>query len=212
MSSLRSATICCFSIARWTAARRSRTRAARSYSISSEAIAHLRLESLDDVVGVAVEEVAQLVDQLPIARLVDLTDARTAALLDVEEQARPAEALMLVELAGTARADREAAQQEVEGVANRVRVGVRPEVLGALAFATAHHQRPRELLVERDREERVALVVAQANVEPRPVLLDEAVHSSINASTSLRTSIHSTDSAVATICAVRGCMLRGSWK
>ena len=31
-----------------------------------------------------------------------------------------------------------------------------------------------------------------------------SVYSSINASTSLRTSIHSTDSAVATICAVRG--------
>ena len=34
----------------------------------------------------------------------------------------------------------------------------------------------------------------------------------MSASTSLRTVVHSTDSAVVTICAVRGCMLRGDWK
>ena len=82
---------------------------------------------------------------------------------------------MLVELARAARADREAAQQQIERVADRVGVRVRPEVAGALALAAAHHQRPRELLVERDRQERIALVVAQADVEARPVLLDEAV-------------------------------------
>ena len=136
---------------------------------------HLRVESLHDLVGVTVEEVAQLRHQLPVVGLVDLADARTAALLDVVQQAWTAEPLMLVELARAARANRETAQQQIEGVANRVGVRVRPEVLGALALAAAHHQRPRELLVERDRQERVALVVAQPDVEPRPMLLDEAV-------------------------------------
>ncbi len=137
--------------------------------------AHLGLEPLDDLVGVAFEEVAQLVTNCRYSGSLDLTDARPAALLDVEQQARPAEPLMLVELARTARADREAAQQQVERVADRVGVRVRPEVPGALALATAHHQRPGELLVDRDRQERIALVVAEPDVEPRPVLLDEAV-------------------------------------
>ena len=80
---------------------------------------------------------------------------------------------MLVELRRAARADREAAQQQVERVADRVRVGVRPEVARALALAPAHHQRPRPLLVDGHGEERIALVVAQPDVEPRVVLLDQ---------------------------------------
>ena len=47
-----------------------------------------------------------------------------------------------VELGVAARADREGAQQQVERLADRVRVGVRPEVADALARAAAHHHRP----------------------------------------------------------------------
>jgi len=135
---------------------------------------HLGLEPLDDLVGVAIEEVAQLLHQLAVRHLLDLAHARATALLDVEQQARPTQPVMLVELARAARTDGEAAQQQVERVADGVCVRVRPEVAGALALATAHHQRTRILLVERDREERVALVVAQPHVEARAVELDEA--------------------------------------
>ncbi len=173
MSSLRSATICCFSMARCTACRRSRRRAARSYSRSLAAARMSALRPADDLVGVAVEEVAQLVDQHPVVVLADLTDARAGALLDVEQQARPPEAVVLVVLARAAGADREAAQQQVERVADRVGVGVRTEVAGALALAAAHHQCPGELLVDRHGEERIALVVTQADVEARAVLLDQ---------------------------------------
>ena len=134
---------------------------------------HRGLEALDDLVGVARQEVTQLVDELPVRHLIDLADARSGALLDVEQQARAAESVVLVELGRAARADREAAQQEVERVADRVGVGVRPEVPRALALAAAHHERPRPLLVDGHREERVALVVAQPDVEPRVVLLDQ---------------------------------------
>ena len=137
--------------------------------------AHLGIESVHDVVGVAVEELAQFSHELAIRHVVDLADTRPAALLDVEQQTGPAEALMLVELARAARAHREAPQQQVERFANGVGVCIWPEVPSALALATAHHQRPREGFVERHRQERVALVVTQANVEPRPELLDEAV-------------------------------------
>ena len=42
-------------------------------------------------------------------------------------------------------------------------------------MALAREVHAREVLVERDRDERVGLVVAQADVEARPVLLDEAL-------------------------------------
>ena len=92
---------------------------------------HLGLEAVDDVVGVAVEEVAQLGDELAIGHLVYLADARPAALLDVEQQARPPQPLVLAELPRAARADRERPQQQIERVADRVGVGVGPEVAGA---------------------------------------------------------------------------------
>jgi hypothetical protein len=137
--------------------------------------AHLELEPGDDLVGVAVEELAQLGDELAVRHLRDLADARAAAFLDVEQQARPPEPVVFVELAGTAGAHRKAAQQQVERLADGVGVRIRPEVAHTLALAATHHHRPRVLLVERHGQERVALVVAQADVEPRPVLLDEAV-------------------------------------
>ena len=206
----RSATICWRSIARRTVARRSRTRAPSRTPAPSPPRAS-RVEALDDRLGVAVEEVAQLVDQLAVRHLVDLADARTRALLDVVQQARPAEALVLAELGRAAGADRERAQQLVERVADGVGVGVGAEVAGALALAAAHHQRPRPLLVDGHGEERVALVVAEPDVEAGSCsLINE--YSSISASTSLRTVVHSTDSAVATIWAVRGCMCAGSPK
>src|SRR3546814_20020991 len=50
-----------------------------------------------------------------------------------------------------------------------------PEVADALALAAAHHHGAGPLVVHRDREERVALVVAEADVEARLVLLDQRV-------------------------------------
>ena len=122
--------------------------------------AHLGIEPLDDLVGVAVEEVTQLGDQLSVLGLGDLANAWATALLDVEEQARPTQSLVLVELARAAGANRKAAQQQVERVADGVGVRVRAEVARALALAAPHHHRSWVLLVERDRQERVALVVA----------------------------------------------------
>ena len=49
---------------------------------------HVGLEPVDDLVGVAVEELAQVGDELAVRHLLDLADARAGALLDVEEQAR----------------------------------------------------------------------------------------------------------------------------
>ena len=124
-------------------------------------------------VVLAVEEVEQLLDELVVLLVVDRADARRRALLDVRVEARAAEPVVAVELVLRARADRERAQQQVERLADRVRVRVRTEVADALALLAAQHHRPRPLLVERDREVRVRLVVLQPDVEARPVLLDE---------------------------------------
>ena len=124
-------------------------------------------------VVLAVEEVEQLLHELHVVVVVDVADARRRALLDVRVEARPAEAVVPVELRVRARADRERAQQEVERLADRVRVRERAEVADALAVLAAHHHRPRPLLVERDREVRVRLVVLQPDVEPRLVPLDQ---------------------------------------
>ncbi len=138
-------------------------------------VTHLLVEALDDRRRVAVEEVAQLLDELTMGDLVDLADARPGALLDVEQQTGPAEALVLLELRRATCADRERAQQLVERLTDGVGVGVRAEVPRPLALAPAHHQRPWELLVDGDGEERIALVVTQADVEARVVLLDQRV-------------------------------------
>ena len=95
------------------------------------------------------------------------------ALLDVRVEAGPTEALVAVELALGARADREGAQQQVERLPDRVGVGVGTEVADALALGAPHHHRPWPLLVEGDRQVRVGLVVLQPDVEAGPVLLDE---------------------------------------
>src|SRR5262249_50751330 len=52
---------------------------------------------------------------------------------------------------------------------------IRTEVTDSLALRAAHHLRARKLLVERDREPGIRLVVAIADVEPRVELFDPAV-------------------------------------
>ena len=136
-------------------------------------LGHPLFEALDDRVVLAVEEVEEVVDELVVVVVVDVADARRRALLDVRVEARAAEPVVPVELGLRARADRERAQQEVERLADRVRVRVRAEVADALALRAAQHHRPGPVLVERDREVRVALVVLQADVEAGLVPLDE---------------------------------------
>src|SRR5690606_24338416 len=88
---------------------------------------------------------------------------------------RAAGARGVLEDAGRAGAHGEDAQQQVHGVADGPRVRVRPEVAHALLLVTAHHLHARALLVHRDREVGVALVVAVLDVEPGVVLLDPGV-------------------------------------
>ncbi len=65
--------------------------------------------------------------------------------------------------------------EHVERRAHPLGVAERAEVGPVAAVALAGEVHPREILVERDRDVRVGLVVAQADVEARLVLLDEVL-------------------------------------
>ena len=138
-------------------------------------IGHALGEIVDDRVGIAFEEAHQFSDEPVIFVAPDLSHARPCALLDVVQQARPANPLVGGQLVVAARADRERPQQQVERLADRVGVPVGSEVPVAALAPTAHDHGARPLVEQGHRQKRVRLVVAQPHVESRLVPLDEAV-------------------------------------
>ena len=74
-----------------------------------------------------------------------------------------------------ARAVLEDAVEHVERLAHLLRVRVRPEVDDAAPVALAREHHARVLVLDRDRDVRERLVVAQADVERRPVALDQVL-------------------------------------
>ena len=136
---------------------------------------HLLGQAGHEPAGLTGHEVAEVLGDLAVARGVDPADARGAALVDVAEQAGPADLAGPLEHPGGAGAHREDPQREVEGLADRPGVRVGAEVPGALALGAAHDLGPRVLLAQGHREVRVGLVVAVLDVEPRVELLDPRV-------------------------------------
>ena len=74
-----------------------------------------------------------------------------------------------------ARPELEDAVEHVERLAHLLRVRVRAEVEDAAAVPLAREHHPRVVVLDRDRDVRERLVVAQAHVERRPVALDEVL-------------------------------------
>ena len=136
---------------------------------------HLGPDALDERVGVAADEVAEVVDDRAVVLGADVADARGGALVDVAEQAGAADLPGPLEDAVAARPHREDAQQLVDGVADRPGVAVGAEVLRALALGAAADHHPRELVAHRDGQPRVGLVVAVLDVVARVELLDPGV-------------------------------------
>ena len=134
-------------------------------------LGHLALEVALDVAVAAGEEVDDRVDPAPVLLAVDVADAGRRAALDVVVEAGDAGAAAgLRALAG---AVLEQAPEQVEGLAHPLRRRVGAEVDPPRAVALAGEVDARELLVEADPDVRIGLVVAQADVELRPVALDE---------------------------------------
>ncbi len=138
-------------------------------------LAHLLLQPLDEAGGVAGHEVAEVFGQVAVLVGADPADAGRRALVDVAEQARPADLPGPLEHPGAARAYGEDAQQQVDRLADGPGVGVGAEVAGALALGAAHDLHAREVLAHGHREVGVGLVVAVLDVEARVELLDPGV-------------------------------------
>ena len=138
-------------------------------------LVHLPLEALDVHPGLAGDERAEVLDDVPVLLRADPADARRRALADVAEQARAADLGAALEDAGRAGAHREHPEQQVDRLADGPGMGVGTEVAHALALRPATHHHPGELLVERHGQPRVGLVVAVLDVEARVVLLDPGV-------------------------------------
>ena len=134
---------------------------------------HPPLELALDVREAPGEEVDHAVDALAVLLARDVAHARGLAALDVVVEARVAAAPP--GLGPGAGAEHEHLRQHLERGPHALGVGVGPEVHAVAAMALAGEVHAREVLVQRDRDERVGLVVAQADVEARPVLLDEAL-------------------------------------
>ena len=107
---------------------------------------------------------------------VDPAHARRRALVDVAEQARAGPtwpARLKTPLLQVRTGKTRSSRSTVSRIAQACAYG--PEVAGALALGAAHDLHPRELLAHRHGEERVGLVVAVLDVEPRVELLDPGV-------------------------------------
>ena len=132
---------------------------------------HPILELALDPLVVAAQELRNAVDAAAVLLARDVVDAGRSAALDVVIEARRAGSA--AGLGAGAGAHEEDAAENLERVAHALGVRVRPEV-GAFASVTlAREVDTWKVLVERYRDERVGLVVAQSDVKARAVLLDE---------------------------------------
>ncbi len=134
---------------------------------------HLVAETVQQDLGVALEEQLHLGDVAPVGRLADRLDARALAALDVVQQAGPGErADAVLDLDG-AGPEREEAPDEVHRLVNGRCRRVRSEVARAVAGELPGALDAREVVAQGDLDVRVALVVLEPDVEPRPEPLDE---------------------------------------
>ena len=126
---------------------------------------HRLVELALDLAVAAGEEGDDRLDVLPVLLLAHRIDAWGLAALDVVLQARAArQPARLPALAG---AVLEHLAEQVERAPHALGVGERAEVDAAALVALAGEVDPRVLLVQADRDVRVALVVAQPHVEAR---------------------------------------------
>ena len=121
----------------------------------------------------ALEEEHHLVDVVAIRGLVDGLDARALAALDVVQEAWPRERPLALGDVDRAGAEREDPADEVHRLVDAARRRVRPEVAAAVGRQLAGPLDAREVVGERDLDERVGLVVLEADVEARLEALDE---------------------------------------
>jgi hypothetical protein len=134
-------------------------------------VLHSLVESLLDVAVAPGEEVDDRLDVLAVLLLGDVSHARRLAALDVVVEAGAARGA--ARLGAVARAVHEDLAEQVERLAHALGVAEGAEIRAVPAVLLAREVDARELLVEADPDVGVRLVVAEADVEDRPVALDE---------------------------------------
>ena len=134
---------------------------------------HPPLELALDRLHVAGEELDHAVDDAAVVLLRHVADAGRQAAVDVVVEAR--DPAVPAGLRPLARPVAEDAVEDVERLAHLLRVRVRAEVPDARPVPLAREHHARVLVLDRDRDVRERLVVAQPDVERRPVALDEVL-------------------------------------
>ncbi len=135
-------------------------------------LAHALLELARELVVAPLQEERHGAHLLRVERAVHLEHARRRAALDLVLEARPAPR---AEVGVGARAELEVFVDEVERAPRGGGRMVRPEVARAVGGGGAHDGEPGPLGARLEPERGVLLVVAQLDVEARPMLLDEEV-------------------------------------
>ena len=136
-------------------------------------VVHLLLELAQHGPRLAGEELDHALDDLAVVLLRDVPDAGRQAALDVVVEAR--DPRVAPRLRPLARPVREDAVQDVERLPHLLRGGVRAEVDDPAPVPLPREHDPRVLVLHRDGDVRVRLVVPQAHVERRPVALDQVL-------------------------------------
>ena len=134
---------------------------------------HPALQLADDRPRLSGQELDHAVDHLPVVLLRDVVHARREAAVDVEVEAR--DPRVATRLRALARTEPEDAIEDVQRLAHLLRVRVRAEVDDPAAVPLAREHHPRVVVVHGHRDVRERLVVAQPDVERRPVALDEVL-------------------------------------
>ena len=123
------------------------------------------------MVGAAVEETGHLVELLVVVLAGHEPGAGRRAKIQVIVETGPSER----ELGVLAAAVRDHTPDRFQGGAQRDRMCVRSPVAGAVGPGTANQGDAREVLIERQLDVQVVLVIAQSDIEPRPVPLDHGL-------------------------------------
>ena len=142
-------------------------------SLLGRGLAHLPLQLALDRLRVAREKLDHLVDDRAVVLFGDVADARRQAPVDVVVEARnPRVPSRLRPLAGTVRED---TVQDVERLAHLLRVRVGAEVPDPATVPLPREHDARVLVVDGDSDVREGLVVAQPDVERRPMPFDQVL-------------------------------------
>ena len=122
------------------------------------------------LIGLALQEIAQLADDETIILFGNGPDARPGAAFDVVVEAGPF--VLAGDLALAIEVGKHSPQQ-VEGLVHRVRRGVRPVIACAVVAHPPRDGDTREIVLPGDLDVGIAFVVLEPHVEARAVLFDE---------------------------------------